>query len=513
MKSVSVAPGPRSRWFCWTAGRWNWMLRIWSSPTARSPLALAGIMGGLESGVSEQTRDIFIESAHFGPQVIRRGASSLSLKTDASFRFERGSDVGATVAALRLALGLIAEDQDSHISVSFFADQYPGRTESPPVRLPKDFPARFTGVAIPGATCKTILRRLGFQLQDRRDYWEVMVPSFRVDIVSKEDLVEEIIRVHGYEHLRSELPLSAAPTPAPSPERETLASVRAHLTSLGLSEAINYVFQSPEENELFYPGGASLTLKNPLGRDFSVLKNSLLPGLLHNIAFNLHQGLNGVLLFEIGKVFGPLHGDQEKNYLALALAGQFLKKDWRWPEVAADFHLLKSLLASLFQRLHLGLAFQALVKPGWHPECTFALVSQGRSLGVCGEVSGDCRRLYDNEVPVFAAELELAPLVSLRREERFRMWNRFPAAKRDFSFRIPAALAYDQLRACIEQVRPRELESYELFDVYQGGAGAISFSLSFTYRSPERTLTSEEVNGLHLRLTGELTRQLGLRPR
>jgi phenylalanyl-tRNA synthetase beta chain len=481
---------------------------------ASRPLALAGIMGGLASGISAGTRHIFIESACFEPVVIRLGAHALGLKTDASYRFERGMDAEATLPALRMALLLLARSQGRALATDFFQDVYPRPQVRPALRLEKDFPARLTGMEMPAATCAAILGRLGFSLRDEGEHWQVTPPSHRVDAEYKEDLVEEIARIHGYDHLTGEMPLAANPVLRVDPERVTVQRLKHQLADAGFNEVINYVFQSPEENFLADPQGAPLTLKNPLGRDFSVMKNSLLAGLLRNTAANADQGVERLALFEIGKAFGQ-EGPrvQESRRLAISACGLQQRKDWRQAGQEFDFAWFKSQLAALGRRLRLELAFRRAAHPPFSPACSFAVRVNGHGLGWAGEVALEPRRRFRLEKPVFAAEFDLAAMVAAVPENRFRMWNRYPATRRDFTFLIPRGASYEELSAAVERLRPAVLESYELTDVFQGAAipaGKVSFSMAFTYRAGERTLTGEEVNAVHQDFAAKLAAQLGL---
>ena len=481
---------------------------------ASRPLALAGIMGGLDSGITARTRHIFIESACFDPVVIRRGARSLGLKTDASYRFERGMDVEATVPAMKMALHLLARTQGRKMTPAYFQDVYPRPLPPAAIRLDKDFPGDLTGISIPEEASAAILGRLGFVLRDEGDHWQVQPPSWRVDAGCKQDLVEEIIRVHGYEHLRGEMPLSANPVLRVDRERAIVQRLKSQLADAGFNEVINYAFQSPEENRLADPHDRPLSLKNPLGKDFSVMKNSLLAGLLKNTAANANQSLERLTLFEIGRVFAAQDGRiREDERLAVSAYGLLQKKDWCLPGQAVDFPWFKSLLAQLGRRLRLDLAFRSGTHPAFAAACCFAIEAGGRPCGWCGEVVPGFREFYKLDQPVFAAEIDLAALVAGAGENRFRAWNRFPAVRRDFTFLMAKAVRYEELSACLERLRPGVLESYELTDVFRGSsipADKVSFSLAFTYRSQERTLTGDEVNGIHQELTKELVEQLHL---
>jgi len=477
---------------------------------ASRPLALAGIMGGLDSGITSKTRHIFIESACFNPVVIRRAARLLGFKTDASFRFERGMDVEATIPALKMSLLMLGQTQPP----SFFQDVYPRPLTPTVVPLEKDYPGRLAGIAITPETSAAILQRLGFQLQDQGSRWQVQVPSHRVDVSCKQDLVEEIIRIHGYKHLQADIPLSANPLLRIDREREIALRLKNQLADVGFNEVINYVFQSPEENALFDPQPQPLTLKNPLGKDFSVMKNSLLAGLLKNTALNANQNWEKVALFEIGNIFGRHQGKiREEKKLAISVYGLQQKKDWRSPEAMFDFSYFKSLLAMLGKRLRLDFAFRKSTHPAYAGPCCFVIEWNGRPCGRCGEVVPEFCRYFKLDHPVFAAEIDLALLFREVKENRFQMWKRFPAVRRDFTFLMAKTVSFEELRACLERLRPEALESFELTDVFQGAsvpADKVSFSMGFTYRAQDRTLTGDEVNGIHLEFTGKLVEQLHL---
>jgi len=480
---------------------------------ASRPLALAGIMGGLESGISPRTRHIFIESACFNPVVIRRASRLLGFKTDASYRFERGMDVEATIPALKLALVLLGQAQGKIPPLSYFQDKYPQPLPPAWIKLDKDYPDRLTGIVIDPGTSAAILGRLGFRLRDEGGNWQVQAPSHRVDVTCKQDLVEEIIRIHGYGHLQAQIPLSANPLLRLDREREIFQRLKNQLVASGFNEVINYVFQSPEENGLVDPQ-PPLTLKNPLGKELSVLKNSLLAGLLKNTAFNANQSWERVTLFEIGKVFSRQEGKiSESRQLALSAFGLQQNKDWRCAEQVFDFPLFKSLLAMLGRRLRLDFAFKKHAHPAYVDACCFAIEIDGRRCGQLGEVAPEFCRYYKLEQPVFAAEIDLPALVGEVSEKRFRVMKRFPAVRRDFTFLMAKTVRYEELSACLERLRPEALESFDLTDVFQGAtvpADKVSFSMGFTYRAQDRTLTGDEVNGIHLEFTGKLVEQLHL---
>jgi phenylalanyl-tRNA synthetase beta chain len=282
----------------------------------------------------------------------------------------------------------------------------------------------------------------------------------------------------------------------------------------GFNEVINYVFQSPEENQLFGVDQQPLELKNPLGKDFSVLKNSLLAGMLKNTALNTNQFMERVALFEIGNVFVRDGAKiSEKKQLAVTAYGLLQRKDWNHEQQPFDFSLFKSLLGALCQRLRLTCVFKVATHQAFKADCCFTIELNGRSAGQIGELRPEVCGFFKLDKPVFAAEIDLPAMFAREHENRFQMWNRFPWSRRDFTFLMAKNVSYKELSAHIERLQPKVLENFELIDVYQGSsipAEKVSFSMAFTYRASDRTLTGDEVNGIHQEFVKKMVEQLHL---
>lgn len=485
------------------------------------PVALAGIMGGLETGVTAETKNILVESAYFDPVRIRKTAKQLDLRTDASYRFERGADILATPTAITLFLRMFSQDHETSLQLAWYHDLFP-RTFAPQrVTLKKDYPSIYTGIEIPADICSQVLKHLGFKPEDQGDQWEVEVPSYRVDIYGKQDLVEEIIRIYGYDKMESVIPLSLNTVVRIDKKREFIQTAREHLTASGLYEVINYSFHSPEENQRFsaaHPQFDSVVeLKNPIGKDFSVLRNSLIPGLLRNTALNFNQSLNRVALFEFGRVFGVHSGEiQEEDYLGISASGEFSKTDWQTKKAQSfDLYILKSLLAALFKKLfpQLNVLFVEKEFPFFKIGTGLTIVLDGVETGYMGEISRDILEAGKIDLPVFAVEMKLETLLQYLKESHFTTWNRYPSTSRDFSFLMDKKIKYTQLEAIIREIKPDTLESWELTDLYDGKnipPGQVSFSMSFAYRAKDRTLVSDEVNVIHNDFTALLSKKLNL---
>ncbi len=488
---------------------------------SQKPVALAGIMGGLETGVTAGTKNILVESAYFDPVRIRKTAKRLDLRTDASYRYERGADILVTPTAVKLFLRMLSQDQETPLHISWYHDLFP-RTFTPQrVTLKKDFPSIYTGIEIPADICSQVLQNLGFKLEDRGDQWEVEVPSYRVDIYGKQDLVEEIIRIYGYDKMESMIPLSLNTAVRIDKKREFIQTAREYLTAAGLYEVINYSFHTPEENQRFsaaHPQFHSFVeVKNPIGKDFSVLRNSLIPGLLRNTALNFNQSLNRVALFEFGRVFGGHSGKiQEEEYLGISASGEYAKADWQTKKTRSfDLYIFKSLLAALFEKLfpEANVLFVETEFPFFKKGTALAVVLDSVEAGYMGEITRDILDAGKIALPVFAAEMKLETLLQILKESRFAMWNKFPSTSRDFSFLIDRTVKYTQLETAIREIKPNTLESWELTDLYSGEnipPSQISFSMSFFYRGKDKTLVSDEVNATHNEFTAQLSKKLNL---
>lgn len=485
------------------------------------PVALAGIMGGLETGVTAGTKNILVESAYFDPVRIRKTARRLDLRTDASYRFERGADIMATPTAVKFFLQMLFQEQGNDLHIAWYQDLFPNPFTPQRMTLKKDYPSIYTGIDIPADICRQVLQNLGFSLADRGDQWEVEVPSYRVDIFGKQDLVEEIIRIYGYDKMESVIPLSMNNTVKLDKKRDFIQAAREYLTAAGFFEVINYSFHSPEENRYFsgaHPQfDAEVELKNPIGKDFSVLRNSLIPGLLRNTTLNFNQNLSRIALFEIGRVFGSQNGKiQEEDYLCISASGEYLKADWHNKKGQSfDLYIFKTLLTALFKKLfpNVNVAFAEKEFPFFKKGTALVLILEGIAAGFMGEINREILENGKIDFPVFAAEMKLEILLQILKESHFVMWNKYPSTSRDFSFLIDRTIQYAQLENVIRELKPAALESWELIDLYDGKnipPGQISFSMSFSYRGKDRTMVSDEVNAIHSDFIAQLIKKLNL---
>ena len=492
---------------------------------AQRPVALAGIMGGAASGVTSSTRRVFIESAWFDPVRVRRTARRLGLQTDASYRFERGADITATPRALAMALDLIRAWSGKPLNASGYRDVYPAPSKPVEVELPADFPSQYTGIAISHQDAAGILQRLQFKV-DTTDpgLWRVSVPGFRVDIACKQDLVEEIVRIYGYDRIPATMPRTVNPVFNPAPMRNLRLKLARHLVAKGYHQTLHYSFHALEDNLAMAEKGAVaedfIALRNPLGRDYAIMRNSLIPGLLRATVLNANQGAPLVKLFETGKRFWVSSGRDfhEEETLAVTAWGEHVPVSWRNSKPAEmDFFVFRAEMETLLHRIIPEFSLEQTELPWLRKGCAFSIRVEDRILGWMGYLDEKLTRSAGLDTALPALEMGLDSLTLERRIEHFRPWNRLPMVKRDLSVFIPGGVVYADLEKAINLYRPDELESYHLFDYYmdkgETGSVKISLAMSFCYRHPERTLTGEEVNRMHAELTESLVKALKLEPR
>jgi len=512
---------------------------------AAGAVALAGIMGGLDSEVTGSTTDVLLESAHFDRRRVRLGARELGMHTDASHRFERGADPGACLDAANRAAALLAELAGGEVlagAVDRRADGFAGSFTARG-RLDHGRLQGFAGIEIDADRVEGWMRGLGFELR-RVDgpepagsdlpVWEVTAPTWRwYDMepgpdggIYEQDLFEEVLRLHGFDAIPATLPAIAGSDGTLTAEQVRRDRIRDHLAACGYAEAINYAFQSRDMDatlpRLTPDGSPPVDLANPLSELYSVLRRSLVPNLAANARFNARRGVEAVRLFEVGHVFwhgaageaggkeagGKTGGVGEEEAVAV-LCGGVLGMPWDRP-TELDLFDLKGVLETLGEVLETPLAVRPAEElPGVVAGTAAEVLVDGRAVGWMG-------RLEDDEAgyPLYAAELFTAPLgtgvLGGAAEMQVRVPSRFPTVAVDLTLTHAAATPWADLAAVVEEHRPEALAGYGLKDRYTGEgvpAGAVNSTLWFLYSHPGRTLTQDEVNQHQQALTAELERR------
>jgi phenylalanyl-tRNA synthetase beta chain len=486
---------------------------------AKQPVAVAGVMGGANSEVRDSTRTVLLESAYFAPASIRRTAKALGLSTEASYRFERGADIEGLRDALDRAARLIAELGGGRVAAGVL-DAYPTprRPRAVPLRLERI--RQVAGASPPRATVGDILRSLGFPATERDGRFEVVVPAFRRDVAIEDDLVEEIARVWGYDKIPSTLPsgaLSLTRRPHAMVARDTARRV---LTGAGCQEAVclsmtdpahlRYLELSPEDPRV-------VRLQNPLATDRSVMRPTLLFGLLEALATNVRRQTPDVRLFEVGRVFeGQGAGvlPREDTRVGVVLTGLRAPRAWYAPRAKADVFDAKGAVEGLVEALGRGeVRVEPVRAPYLEDGRAATVVVQGTPVGVVGELHPDVQKAFDLPAPVFVAEVSLDALEALpERMIQYRPLPRHPGVQRDLAVVVPLDVAAADVSRAIEAIRPPWLRRVALFDVYEGaqvGPGRKSLAYGLLYQADDRTLTDAEVNGAHAEVVERLRAGLG----
>ncbi len=485
------------------------------------PVALAGVIGGQASGITGSTRDVFIESAHFDPVSIRRTAKALGLSTDASYRFERGSDVSFAPEAARMAASLLCRLGGK--ATRGLIDRYPRPPKPVTVRLRPRRAAELLGVDVPEDFVAGLLGRLGFRTDmSHRGAWRVQVPTFRVDVACEADLIEEIARFYGYDRIPSALtPVDTFP-PAVDRRRDRRVRVRETLLGQGFDEAINESFADPEREAAARSGRTPVGIQNPISVRHAVLRTTLIPGLLGNAAWNLNRGLEGVHLFELGHVYYWEDEDKHREgcQLGLVSTGLVPGAGWDAPAAETDFYVLKGAVEAVCEALRIEPV--AFAEPAGGPDYVepgraLDVLYKGQAVGRLGALRRDLAASASIERTVYAAEIDLEALFGKTpRPFQFAPVPKLPAVVRDLSVLVDAGVPYAEVARVLGRLNQPLLEGFELVDRFAGGSlpeGRISLTVRFRYRHPQRTLVAEEVDRVEQEIVGQLRAALNIQLR
>ncbi|HSY74389.1 MAG TPA: phenylalanine--tRNA ligase subunit beta [Dongiaceae bacterium] len=478
-------------------------------------VALAGVMGGKNSEIKDHTVDVLIESAYFKPQNIRATSKKLELRTDSSYRFERGGDVGICDWASRRAAQLICDLTGGQV-LGHAIDNFPQPTPAKPITLHFAKTKDLFGIGISHSEQISFLTKLGLTVTEQTPgICTFKIPSWRVDLKREVDLIEEVGRLYGIEKIPSTPPRGALGANGFDSIYDQIAEARRILTGLGLNEAQGQTLIS--KAECWPENGALVELSNPLSSDMDVLRPSLLPGLIHSLRHNVSRKNYDVALFEIGRVFIAQNGaTKDERRIAIALTGQSAQNFWSGENRDAKFdsYDLKGMAEEFFAQFGLrGIVFAR------RDESTAlflesATISLGGKLplGEFGQLLPSLAKKYDLRDAVFLAEFNLDLLLTQRNPAKsFKSLPQFPSIRRDVAMLVPEATTHESVLQTVKQIKPANLENVELFDVFRGKnvpEGQKSLAYAFTYRSPEKTLTDAEVNAAHTKVVEALKTQL-----
>ncbi len=487
------------------------------------PVALAGVMGGLNSEIDEKTTRVLIESAYFNPASIRKTAKSLGLGTDASHRFERGVDPAGTVRALVRAAILMEEVAGGKL-IDGVLDVHPNPINQDTIFLSTQKTNDILGLDLSQDIMANHLTSIEFIVEQKdKDLLKVTPPSFRVDVARPEDLIEEIARLSGYNNIPTTFPLIPSNIKPPEIKMELRERIKGIMLGFGFTEAVNYSFIGESSCDLLRlgpddPKRAMVKILNPLTEDQAVMRTSLVPGLLGSIRHNITRQVKTVRLFETGKIYYHTqqdHQPEEVEILACIWTGKQREDSWLCKGADCDFYDLKGVAEALLQSLKIdNSTFTALspescdyTKPG-HSAQIFA----GKTiLGTIGELHPEVCNNFDLKQTAFILELNLSVLVPLiPLDKKSAPLPIFPATSRDMTLIIDKYIESNNVLRSIKQINEKLVENILLFDVYEGKpiqVGQKSLSIRIIYRSSDETLEDERINEIHRNMTDRLLKE------
>lgn len=478
----------------------------------QKPVAIAGIMGGLNSEVTERTKNLLIESAYFDPKAIRRGTQGLAISTEASHRFERGANPEGVIEALDRATQLISKVVGGEVAQGII-DEYPRPVGRVKLKVRTGKVNQILGADLPKDEVARILDALGFKVEDGKDL-RVTVPPFRPDVAREIDVVEEVARMYGYNEIGTKTRASGSLTTYRSPVEKAIREVKGVLTGLGMTEVVTNSLIDPEVLKIVDPSAAPLAIKNPLSRELSVLRPTLVPNILQTLVWNKNRKVEDLSIFELGRVFmGDSEGrlPTERLMVCGAMMGKKEQPGWNTENRKVGFFDLKGLLESFFERISLDKFGIIGYDNSIYKKGVGARIIDGQGqIGTFGEVKREILERFDLKGKVFLFDLDFEALLKvLSKVKRYQPLPRFPAVERDLAITVPEALFSGSIVEAIYDAGRGLVESVNLFDLYRGEqipTGKKGLAYSLRYRSGERTLTDQEVDEVHAAIANRLKR-------
>ncbi|MBM7854783.1 phenylalanyl-tRNA synthetase beta chain [Desulfohalotomaculum tongense] len=471
---------------------------------AGGPVAVAGVMGGLDSEVTAETVNVLIESAYFDPVSVRRTSKALGLRSESSARFEKGIDIGGCVRAADRAAYLMQQLAGGTVARGVI-DSYPEPVVEKTVKLRPARVEHVLGIPVEEQKIVDILTALQFKVQREGENLLVTVPTFRPDVSIEVDLIEEVARVYGYNQVPDTLIYGPATQGKRSENQQLVYDIRNILVGCGLTEVITYGFVSPKVADLMnLPQDSKfrnvLVLQNPLSEEQSVMRTVLVPNLLEVLKRNHNRQIQNGAIFEIGRVFYPREGQnlpEERLVLAMVFSG-YTEKSWNSEAEPMDFFFAKGVVEKLFAGIGLVEArFVRHTDPSFHPGRTAAIEVKGKTIGVLGELHPNVLENYGLPHRAVACKIDLLDLIETELQKpRYQPLPKFPAVERDLAVVVKQEVQTRDMIDVINKAAGKILKSVSVFDVYRGAQvqeGYKSQAFSLLFQAPDRTLTDEEV--------------------
>lgn len=458
---------------------------------AEDPIAIAGVMGGADSEVSNTTTEILLESAHFDPVSVRKTRRALGMSTEASYRFERYVDPSGTVRALNRFADLLKNECGIQTELGVH-DIYPHDIIMPHIITRENKWNEVLGISIPKAAAASILNALGCKVVDYESGLQITPPTWRSDINIEEDVIEEIGRLWGYEHIPEELPAGATPLGGEDAYAAFRTNARKALIRLGCEEILSHTLrnESPLDNS-----GNKITLRNPGSPETALLRCSLLPGLAEAALRNRGRRLT---LFECGRVF---INDKERRYIAFLTEGRVLPEHWTAKESPVfDFFTVKGMIEAFGNILNKEIRFSPSSDQRFHPAQQAILKCDDLDIGITGKIETTIASTLSLSPETYVCEIDLdtlfeCPSINIK----YQNLSVFPSVRRDLAMSIDKSIPYETIKQCVIKSAGETLESVSLFDVYEGKGieeGKHSIGISIVLRHSSHTLTDEEANDI-----------------
>ena len=458
------------------------------------PMCIAGVFGGSESGVSNETKTIFLESAYFNPVAIRKAAKSHGLNTDASFRFERGVDPNNTRTAITQAIKLIEEITGGK-KIGSLLEHYPNKIEDAKIIFRYSKLDQILGVKIHREKIKEILKSLEIKaVNDIADGLELAVPAYRADVTREIDVIEEILRIYGYNKVDAPQKISFTPVKLSFDDQDALENSWARtLQSNGFNEVMNNSLTSVKDET------NAVKLLNPLSKELTFMRKSLLEGLLENTIYNINRKNQDIKFFELGKIYHKKEKYEERKQLAILISGRTYSENWLMPKSASDFYMLKAYVKVLFDKLSLETEEISLEDDRFGD--ALEIISKGNTIARLGKVSPKLLKEYDIDQDCFYAEIEIETVQKLRSKENFKFVDipKFNKIRRDLALLVDKNVNYAELYKLAKKNPSKYLKNINLFDVYEGKnlpEGKKSYALSFELLNEEKTLEDKDITAV-----------------
>jgi phenylalanyl-tRNA synthetase beta chain len=480
------------------------------------PVAIAGVMGGLNSEVSESTQNVLLECAYFEPLGIRKTAKRLSINSEAARRFERGIDPNGIPYAIDRATELLLTVAGGKISGRKFIDVYPRKIKPVTVAFRPLRAQQLIGKAIRESDMQSIFNRLQFKVSQPNKEWRVVAPTFRPDLTREIDLIEEVARVYGFDHIEPRLRSTISLQRRRHHIEAVTDKLRNLFTGMGLYEAVTISLLAPHQADVFLPEGAQrLMVRNPFSEELSTLRSSILATLLISAAYNLNRKTNNFGLFEVGSAFWKEKSGKiiETRRIGAVLSGDIIQQSWRDKGQAVAPADLRGLLDMVSDRLRTpAIEFHeversSVIESGWH------LRMAGKPLGIAGKLNRSCLSTYDISAELHAVELDIDTLLrNINWTIKAKAIPRFPAVERDISIVVDDAIPVGRISELLRRAGSDCLESFALFDMYSGqqvSAGKKSLTYALRFRAVDRTLRENEVDAWQADILRHLQQEIG----